>query len=102
MNDLQKTSSNLGLAKKAGKAICGTEQICDTLKNKRKAVVAVFMANNVSENTKKRLSDRCAFYECPIHLLDMDTVSLGKCLGKASAVAAVAISDENFVKLILK
>ena len=102
MNDIQKISLNLGLAKKAGKTLLGTDQICDMLKNKRKSVIAVFMANNVSENTKKRLFDRCAFYECPIHLLDMDTLSLGKCLGKSSAVAAVAVTDENFVKLILK
>jgi len=80
MNDIQKISSNLGLAKKAGRTVLGTDQICDALKNKRKSVAAVFMASGVSENTKKRLSDRCAFYQCPLHFLDMDTVSLWHCL----------------------
>ena len=90
------------MRKKAGKIILGAEQICDALKNKRKSVVSILVADNASENTKKRLLDKCAFYNCPITFLPIDTAALGHSLGKSSLVAAIALTDENFVKLILK
>ena len=74
--------------------------ICDTLKAGKQKIYLVLGASDNSENTAKRLSDRCAYYGVPLTVLDTDGTSLARAVGKSGHVAAVALTDENLYRLV--
>ena len=90
----------LGLCAKAGKLICGTPLICEALKARKQIYLVVETSDN-SENTQKRLRDRCAFYGVPKRRINVDGDTLAKELGKNSRTSAVAITDEQLCRLVL-
>ena len=54
------------------------------------------MAEDATENTKKKFRDMCAYYKVPIFFFgDMDT--LGHAMGKEFR-ASLAVLDEGFAK----
>ena len=111
--------SALGLAARAGALVCGTDMICDTLRkipesnrnnsnNKntaknRKKVLLVIEASDTSDNTNKKLTDKCSYYRTEhIKTDNIDAATLAHAVGKSGGIAAVALTDENFVKLLKK
>ena len=98
----QKTLSALGLCAKARGLIVGTPMICEALKNRKKEVFSVLCASDNSNNTAKRLADRCAYYGVRLEALDADGDMLGKAVGKSGRVAAVAVTDENLWRMVEK
>lgn len=84
--------TTLGLAVRAGKAVWGTQPVCDALREKH--VYVVIEAQGNSDNTAKRLSDRCAFYKVPLILCSADAETLGRAIGKGP-VSSVAITDAS-------
>lgn len=106
MYDEKKLLGVLGLCRNAGKAIVGVPMICEHLRNqyeRRGAVkdVIVIEASDTSENTHKKISDKCAYYKTERIQIASSCEELGQALGK-SAVAAVAISDGGFCAAIRK
>ena len=97
--DLAKTLNALGLSARARGLILGTPMICDALQSPRKPRLVVCASDN-SENTAKRLSDRCAFYGVPTVMLECDGERLAHAVGKTARLAAVAVSDENLCRLV--
>lgn len=89
----------LGLCAKAGKLITGTPMICEALRQGRPRVYLVVAASDNSENTAKRLRDRCAFYGARLVIAEADGNLLSNALGKSGRVAAAAITDENLCRL---
>ena len=89
----------LGLCAKAGKLICGTPLICEALKAKKTIYLVVETSDN-SENTQKRLRDRCAYYGVEKHRLEIDGEALARALGKGGRVSAAAITDEQLCRLV--
>lgn len=90
--------SLIGLATKAGKTVSGefsTEKSVKTGKG-----LLVIVAEDASENTKKKLRNMCSFYEVPIFFFS-DKESLGRAMGKEYR-ACLAVQDENFAKAIMK
>ena len=85
----------LGLCKRAGALVCGTQMICDALKE-NKPVCMVLMAKDVSENTSKRLCDRCRYYGVRIERIEVSTSELAHAVGKSGELAALAVTDKNF------
>ena len=60
----------------------------------------VIVADDASDNTKKKFQDMCEFYKVPIYFYgDKDT--LGHAMGKEFR-ASLAILDEGFAKGIQK
>ena len=96
----KKLLMTLGLCFKAGYAICGTDLICDALKNAKKPPILVLEASDTSENTHKRISDRCTFYNTEHIRLDVSSSDLGAAFGKKSLIAAVGITDIGFCRSI--
>ena len=96
----QKLLNALGLCAKARKAILGTPMICDALRTGKPHIYLVVAASDNSENTAKRLSDRCTYYNTPLTLSQADGDTLAHAMGKASRVAAVAITDEHLYRLV--
>lgn len=89
----------LGLCAKARKLICGTPMICEALKAKKQIFLVVEASDN-SENTQKRLRDRCEFYGVKKIRLECDGDALAKALGKSGRVSAAAITDEQLCRLV--
>lgn len=94
----KKLLSALGLAAKAGKLVWGTQNVCDALKAGRARLVVEAQGN--SENTQKRLSDRCAYYRVAHELLPADAAELGWAIGRGTEISSAAVTDENFAGLI--
>lgn len=93
--------SSLGLCAKAGKLVFGVPMIIEAMQ-KGKSVMLVLEASDTSDNTHKKISDKCSFYGVEKIRLDADCTELGRSVGKSSSLAAVAITDEGFYKMVSK
>ena len=99
--DERKLLSSLGLCVRAGAVIVGAPMICDGMRGAKKPLI-VLEASDTSENTHKRLTDKCKYY-CVKHIrLECDGITLAAALGKSSSLAAVAVTDENMKKMVEK
>ena len=101
--DEVKLLSSLGICMRAGAVIAGVPLICTALK-KGGAVAPklVIEASDTSDNTHKRISDRCAYYGVRRVRLESDGTALAAAIGKSSSVAAVAVTDESLCRLAEK
>ena len=109
MTDEKKLLGIVGMCRGAGKAVIGTPMICEYLRKRgeKKKLdacdapeVIVIEASDTSENTHKKISDKCAYYKAMHVRITASCEDLGRAVGK-SAVAAVAIADRNFCKAVL-
>ena len=100
-SEQKKLLNALGLCAKARALVIGTPMICEALRGRKKPFAVLLSAGN-SENTVKRLSDKCTFYKVRLLPLDVDGEALAAAVGKQSRVAAVAITDENLYRLVEK
>ena len=97
-NANHKVLSLIGLATKAGKTVSGefsTEKAVKT----GKAFLAV-VAEDASENTRKKFQNMCDFYNVPVYFLS-NKEELGRFCGKQFR-ASLAVQDENFAKAMIK
>lgn len=93
-----KVSSLLGLATKAGKISSGEFMTEKMVKAGRAFLVMV--AEDASDNTKKKFKNMCEYYEVPICFFS-EKEGLGHAMGKELR-ASLAVVDEGFAKAILK
>ena len=101
--DIKKLLSTLGLCARAGKVIYGVPMICDGMRRgKGDRPVTVFEASDTSENTHKKITDKCSFYNVKHIRLECDGAALASALGKTSSLGAVAVTDENMSKMVEK
>ena len=95
---LNKALSMISLATKAGKTVSG--EFCTEKEVKTGRAELVIVAEDASENTKKKFQNMCEFYEVPIYFYgDKDT--LGHAMGKEFR-ASLAVTDPGFAKGIAK
>lgn len=93
-----KALSLISLATKAGKTASGEFMTEREIKSGHASVV--ILADDASDNTKKKFQNMCEFYKIPIYFYkDKDT--LGHAMGKELR-ASLAILDEGFAKGIMK
>ena len=89
-----KALSMIGLAAKAGRLSSGETAVENAIKSYNAQLVIV--AEDASDNTKKKFEDMCNFRD--ISIIQFSTKEeLGKVLGKEYR-ASIAIIDENFAK----
>ncbi len=89
-----KVLSLIGLAMKAGRIASG--EFCTEKEVKSGGAALVIIADDASENTKKKFKNMCDFYHVPICFYrDKDT--LGHAMGKQFR-ASLAILDQGFAK----
>jgi len=92
-----KALSALGMAMRAGKLITGDEIVLKAIRNGKAKLVII--AEDASDNTKKKFHDKCNYYE--VKLFEAyDRESLGRAIGKADRVI-LAITDMQFAKMIV-
>mgnify|MGYP000413137612 FL=1 len=90
--------SLLGLATKAGKVASGEFSTEKSVKTGKGFLVLV--ADDASQNTRKKFQNMCDFYEVPIYFI-ANKEELGRFCGKEFR-ASLAVQDENFAKAMLK
>lgn len=93
-----KILSYLGLAMRAGKIASGEETVLKQIQSGRSRLV--IMADDASDNTKKKFSDKCDFYHIPLIIMGTRD-ELGQSMGKARRVV-ISVMDEGFAKAMLK
>ena len=95
---MNRALSMISLAAKAGKTKSGEFMTEKEVKEGRAHLVIV--ADDASDNTKKKFQNMCDFYQVPIYFYkDKDT--LGHAMGKEFR-ASLVILDEGFAKGIRK
>ncbi len=92
-----KIYSMLGLAMKAGKVASGEFSTEKSVKSGKAWLVLV--SEDASENTKKKFSNMCDFYEVPSYTFGTKE-RLGEVIGKGQR-SSLAVTDENFAKSIM-
>ena len=93
-----KILSLVGLATKAGKTVSGEFSTEKAISNFSAHLVIV--AEDASENTKKKFRDKCEFYEVLFHLYGTRE-TLGRAMGKQER-ASLAVTDEGFADALHK
>jgi ribosomal protein L7Ae-like RNA K-turn-binding protein len=88
----EKWSQLLGLASRARKLTTGEELVVKEIRNKKAKLV--LLAEDGSENTKKKISDKCHYYHIPFRMVS-DRYHLGKAIGKSERVV-VSVNDLGF------
>ena len=98
MKNNNKVLSLLGLATKAGKVASGEFSTEKSVKTGKGFLVLV--ADDASQNTRKKFQNMCDFYEVPIYFI-ANKEELGRFCGKEFR-ASLAVQDEYFAKAMLK
>ena len=95
---INKTDSFLGFAAKAGKLSDGGFAAEKCVKSGKAFLVVI--AEDASENTRKRFTDMCSYYHVPV-LVYGSREGLGHATGKEFR-AVLAIEDENLAGAFMK
>ena len=95
----EKLLGAVGICRKAGKLVIGTDAVCEALAANRKPR-AVFAASDVSGNTAKRLRDRCGYYGVELWVFPVTGEELARAVGKTGKCAAGAVTDEQLCRLL--
>lgn len=96
-NETERFLRFLGLCRRAGKTVHGTPLVCLALAGKKKPCL-VILAADVSSGTAKKVESKCGFYQVPLIKTEATTEEMAHAVGKTGALAAVAVTDENFAK----
>ena len=96
MND--RVLSLLGLAAKGRNLKSGEFSTEKAVKEGRAAMVII--GNDASDNTKKKFTNMCAFYNTPIYFYS-DKVQLGRAIGREMRTSE-AVTDEGMAANIMK
>ncbi|QHT46695.1 YlxQ family RNA-binding protein [Bacillus sp. SB49] len=84
----------LGMAMRAGKCTLGEESIVRDIQKRRAKLVLI--AEDIGPQTKKKLTDKCSFYEIPCYTVD-DRQTLSQAIGKTGRVA-IAVLEKGFAE----
>ena len=95
---MEKIASALGLCRRAGKLVMGTELVLEAVR--REKVVLVLMAEDTAENAAEKLSALCGHRSVPCRRIPLKKADLSKALGLQRETAAVAVPQE-FLNLVL-
>ncbi len=107
MADEKNLLGMIGMCRGAGKAVIGVPMICEHLRKRGVKRLAdgdidllVVEASDTSDNTHKKISDKCIYYNVKHIRIASTCEILGRAVGK-SAVGAVALADRNFCRAVL-
>ena len=89
----------LGMCRRAGKTVIGTESVLAGLRAKNKPSL-VLVSSFASENTKEKIVAKCAFYGVPCVVVELDGEELSRRIGKTGFTATVAVADPGLAKEI--
>ncbi|NBG87611.1 L7Ae/L30e/S12e/Gadd45 family ribosomal protein [Isachenkonia alkalipeptolytica] len=88
----------LGLAMRAGQVVSGEEGVLAAIKSQK--VQLVLIAEDASQGTKKKFTDKSSYRDIP-HRILFEKEVLGHAIGKKTR-AVIGIVDPNFAKKMLE
>lgn len=91
-----KVLSRLGLAMRAGKLVTGEETVLKAIRGGEAKLVV--LAQDASDNTGKKLADKCGSYKVPL-VVGFTRYELGWAVGKPERVM-FAVTDQGFANMI--
>ncbi|MBR6072534.1 MAG: ribosomal L7Ae/L30e/S12e/Gadd45 family protein [Acholeplasmatales bacterium] len=95
---MDKILNNLGLCQRAKGVISGEEMVEEYLKANK--VYYIFLANDASKNTQKRVFDKAKYYNVEVdNSYSSDEISAA--IGKVGRMV-VGITNSGFVKILKK
>lgn len=94
----RKLTQILGLCQRAGKLASGETGCINAVRNSSAELIIV--AENASDNTKKRFSDSASFYNKKLIVIG-DKFELGRAIGKDER-AVLCVNDSGFAKKIIE
>lgn len=95
---MDKRLNNLGLCQRANGLISGEENVIFAIQANK--IYYLFLANDASENTKKKIKDKAKYYQ--IELDDSYSSSeLSKAIGKENRMI-IGITNKGFLKILKK
>lgn len=95
---MDKILSNLGLCARARGLVDGTDIVCSEMALNK--IKLIFLANNASENTKKKIRNKAEFYHVEV-VESYSSEQLSSAIGKENRMV-VGISNESFLKILKK
>ncbi len=95
MND--KFLSSLGLARRAGALVLGSEAVFASIRKREAALV--FCASDISEASLKKLVTSTTHYNVPLRRTPYTMAQLSDALGAGHNVASAALKHSTFVHL---
>lgn len=98
MQRTHKLLSLLGLAQRAGKLASGEAKALQAVQQGKACLV--IMAKDASDNTRKKFTDKCQYYQVPF-LQEFDRTTLGRSTGHDERVV-IAVVDQGFADAMLK
>lgn len=96
----QKLLGAVGLAAKARGLVAGSAPCVDKMRADKGYLLVA--AEDISENTKKRLIGTASFHHIPYLIPGVSKKMLAHAAGRKSDAAAVLFTDAGFVKIIEK
>ncbi|CBH21811.1 Ribosomal protein [Acetoanaerobium sticklandii] len=96
--NLSKVLTLIGFAYKSRKMVSGEGITLEAIKKNK--VKLVFLASDASENTRKRIKDKCSYRDIPVSE-ELDRQQIGNAIGKDERVV-IGITDEGFSQSMLK
>ena len=89
----------IGLCARARALITGVPMVLEAMRGGKDLLV--LSAQDISENTRKQLSDKTTYYGVRMISLPIDTQTLAHAVGKTGCLGAVAVRDDNMRRLVL-
>lgn len=84
----------LGLCRRAGKLITGTDLVTKSLPSKK--TYLVIYTSDASANTEKKITDKCKFYGVECIKTPLSSSIVSDAIGKSGSVCSLGITDVNF------
>ncbi len=98
MDNRKKVLNLIGLAVKAGRIASGEFSTEKAVKSGKAEMV--FVAEDASENTRKKFANMCTYYRVPVCIFGTKD-ELGHAMGR-EARSSLAVLDEGFAKALVK
>ena len=93
---MDKILNNLGLCKRAGGLISGSELVIEGIRAKK--VLYVFLANDASDNTKKKILDKSKYYNVEV-CSNYSSLELSQSIGVVGKMV-IGITNKDFLKIL--
>lgn len=95
---MERRLSNLGLCRKAGGLVSGSDTVCEYLSSGR--LYYIFLAGDASEGAKKKIRNKAEFYHVEVDE-SYSSAELSAAIGKTGRMV-VGITNQNFLKILKK
>ena len=94
-----KVLSLISLSKKAGALACGYDAVCAAID--KSADILVIISNDLSDNTQKKVYNKCNDRDINILIIDRTKDEMGAATGQ-KALGVMAVTNEKLSQQIIK